>query len=171
MATANKRRKVDAECHVFNEKWTNDYFFVEVKCKPICLICGGAISVMKKKSNLERHYNMKHIKYTEFEGQLHVDKIKALKKNLNAQQAIFTRPRKEMDSATQAHYVVGELIAKKLWPHSEGEFVKECILVTPALLAPEKLKLFESVNLSRRTVSNRINDKTQDIEMSQRFCG
>lgn len=35
-----KKRKVDAECCVFQEKWTND--FVEVKGKPVCLVCGEA---------------------------------------------------------------------------------------------------------------------------------
>lgn len=51
-----QRRKIDAECRAFQEKWTNDYFFVEVEGKPVCLVCGDAIAVMKK-ANLERHYS------------------------------------------------------------------------------------------------------------------
>jgi hypothetical protein len=53
MATT-KKGKVDAECRSFQEKWTNDYFFVEVKGKPVCLVCDDALAVMKK-ANLERH--------------------------------------------------------------------------------------------------------------------
>nr|XP_006115076.1 general transcription factor II-I repeat domain-containing protein 2A-like [Pelodiscus sinensis]XP_025036450.1 general transcription factor II-I repeat domain-containing protein 2A-like [Pelodiscus sinensis] len=166
MASANKRIKIDTECHVFNEKWTNEYFIVAVKCKPICLICREVISVLKK-SNLERHYNTKHIEYEEYQGQLREDKIKELQKNLNTQQTIFTKRQKEMDSVMQASYVVNELIKKRNRPHSDGEFIKECIVATAALLAPEKLRLFESMNLSRRTVSDGIKDETHDIEISQ----
>lgn len=60
--------------------------------------------------------------------------------------------------------MVSELIAKKLRPHAEGEFVKECIVATAELLVPDKVKLFQSVSLSRRTVSDRITDIAQDIE-------
>ncbi|CDW61204.1 DUF4371 domain containing protein [Trichuris trichiura] len=56
------------------------------------------------------------------------------------------------------------MIAKKLKPHAEGEFVKECILAAAKLLAPASEKLFESVSLSRRTVSDRITDLADDIE-------
>jgi hypothetical protein len=42
------------QCRSFQEKWTNDYFFVEVKGKPVCLVCDDALAVMKK-ANLERH--------------------------------------------------------------------------------------------------------------------
>ena len=57
-----------------------------------------------------------------------------------------------------------ELIATKLKPHAEGEFVKECLVAAVELLAPDKVKLFQSVSLSRRTVSDRITDMAQDIE-------
>ena len=38
----------------FQEKWTNDYFFVEVKGRLVGLVCGGALAVMEK-VNLEQH--------------------------------------------------------------------------------------------------------------------
>lgn len=162
MATS-KKRKIDAECRVFQEKWTNDYFFVEVKGKPVCLVCGDALAVMKK-VNLERHYSSKHAKLSELGGQLRLDKINALQRSLESQQATFTRPRYDRDNVIQTSYVVSELIAKKLRPHVEGEFVKECMVAAAELLAPDKVKLFQSVSLSRRTVSERITDLAQDIE-------
>jgi hypothetical protein len=58
------KKKVDAECRSFHDKWTNDYFFVEVKGKPVCLVCGDALAVLKK-NNLERHYSSKHAKLNE----------------------------------------------------------------------------------------------------------
>lgn len=38
------------------------------------------------------------------------------------------------DNVMQARFVVKELIAKKLQPHSEGEFVKECLVASAAIL-------------------------------------
>uniref|UniRef100_A0A674NTU2 SPIN-DOC-like zinc-finger domain-containing protein n=1 Tax=Takifugu rubripes TaxID=31033 RepID=A0A674NTU2_TAKRU len=126
MATV-KKRKVDAECRVFQEKWTNDFFFVEVKGKPVCRVCGEALEVMKK-ANLERHYSWKHAKLDELKGQMRLDKINALCRSLEAQQAAFTRPCTDRENITRASFVVSELIATKLKPHTEGEFVKECCL-------------------------------------------
>ncbi|KAL7395576.1 hypothetical protein ABVT39_019609 [Epinephelus coioides] len=77
MATV-KKRKVDAECRIFQKKCTNDFFFVEVKGKPVCLVCGEALAVMKK-GNLERHYSLKHAKLCELKGQMRVDKINVLR--------------------------------------------------------------------------------------------
>ena len=75
MATT-KKRKVDAECRSFQERWTNDYFF-EMKGKPVCLVCGDALAVMKK-GNLECHYNSKHVKLSELGEHMHLEKITAL---------------------------------------------------------------------------------------------
>lgn len=38
---SGKKRKVDAECCALQEKWMNDYFFVEVKVKLVFLVCLG----------------------------------------------------------------------------------------------------------------------------------
>uniref|UniRef100_A0A674N6P6 SPIN-DOC-like zinc-finger domain-containing protein n=1 Tax=Takifugu rubripes TaxID=31033 RepID=A0A674N6P6_TAKRU len=142
-------RKVDAECRLFQEKWTNDFFFVEVKGKPVCLVCGEALAVMKK-ANLEHHYSTKHAKLDELKGQMRVDKVNALRRSLEAQQAAFIRPSSDRENITRASFVVSELIAKKLKPHAEGEFVKEY------------------VSLSRRTVADRITDMAQNIEKTLR---
>ena len=45
---------------------------------------------------------------------------------------------------------VSELIAKKLKPHAEGEFVEPAV----ELRMPEKIELFQSVSLSQRTISD-----------------
>jgi hypothetical protein len=95
---------------------------------------------------------------------MRLDKISALQRNLESQQAAFTRPHRDRDNVIQTSYVVSELIAKKLRPHVGGEFVKECMVAAVELLASDKVKLFQSVRLSRRTVSDRITDLAQDIE-------
>ncbi|CAI5768292.1 Hypothetical predicted protein [Podarcis lilfordi] len=65
----------------FQKRWTHDYFFVELKDIPVCLICGEALSVLKK-AHLQRHHRTKHIQYEEFQGQLRQEKVKALKTDL-----------------------------------------------------------------------------------------
>lgn len=48
----------------------------------------------------------------------------------------------------QASLVVSELIAKKVKPHAEEDFVKECRVFAAELLPTDKAKLFQSVSLS-----------------------
>ena len=47
-------------------------------------------------------------------------------------------------------------IAKHNKPYSEGEIVKDCMVSMSKILCPEKIKEFESVSLSRKTVTTRI---------------
>ena len=54
-----------------------------------------------------------------------MDKVATL--SLIGQQAVLSKPRADQDNVTQASFVVvSELIAKKLKPHAQGEFV-ECL--------------------------------------------
>ena len=46
MAT-NKKRKIDTESRIFQEKWTIDYFFTQINEKPVCLLCSESVSVRK----------------------------------------------------------------------------------------------------------------------------
>ena len=62
------------------------------------------------------------------------------------------------DAATKTSFVISHKIAKNSKPFSEGEFVKECLVDSAALICPEKKAAFEQVPLSRRTVTRRIED-------------
>ncbi len=64
-----KKRKISEEMRKFQEKWTNDYLFVEVKNKPICLICLESVSAFKE-FNIKRHYTSKHLGYDKFKGDI-----------------------------------------------------------------------------------------------------
>lgn len=55
----SKRRKVDVECRVFQEKWTEYYLFAEVNAKPVCLVCNQHVSVLKE-YNIRRHNETQH---------------------------------------------------------------------------------------------------------------
>jgi hypothetical protein len=41
-----QKRKVSLECSIFNEQWTEKYFFVQNKCKAVYLICKDYVSVV-----------------------------------------------------------------------------------------------------------------------------
>ena len=66
----------------------------------------------------------------------------------------------------QTSYEISGLIAKKLKPHIEGEFVKEGIVAATKLMAREKVAVFEKNSLSRRTVSSRIQEMGDNIEIT-----
>jgi hypothetical protein len=53
---ASKKRKLLEENRVFNDAWTDLYFFIDCKGKPLCLICQKTIAVQKE-YNLKRHYD------------------------------------------------------------------------------------------------------------------
>ena len=67
----SKKRKVDAECRVFNEEWDAKYFFIETKDqKATCLVCNETVAVLKE-YNLWRHYETKYLSaYSKFSGKL-----------------------------------------------------------------------------------------------------
>jgi hypothetical protein len=63
-----KKGKVDHECRVFNEQWTQKYFFVQNKDNAVCLICKDSVLVFKE-FNVKRHYDARHKEeYDVFQG-------------------------------------------------------------------------------------------------------
>ena len=60
--------------------------------------------------------------------------------------------------------MIAHKIAQNSKPFSEGEFVKECMVESAALLCPEKKEAFENIPLSRRTVTRRVEDILENLE-------
>ncbi|XP_067932785.1 uncharacterized protein [Watersipora subatra] len=140
MASAKKRSIVD-EGRMFNKDWE----------KPVCLVCGKHVAAMKK-SNFQCHGDSCNGNLKKLTKQARHDKIDVLKRGLNAQQTALKSYCKTDNGIIHMSYEISELIAKKLKPHIEGEFVNECIVVAAKLMAPKKVAVFEKVCLSRRTV-------------------
>lgn len=159
----DKKRKIDSECRVFQEKWTSDYFFVLVKEKPICLICKESMAVMKE-YNLKRHYLTKHSKFANIDGQTRLDKVHKLKNELMVQQKTFFKRNEDAENVLRASFVVSEKIAKYSKSYSDGEFVKDCLVSVANIICPQKSNDMSSVSLSRRTVSRRINELATDVQ-------
>lgn len=165
MSAQAKKRKVDAECRIFNKNWTAKYLFTEVGGKAVCLVCGEQIAVFKD-YNLSRHYQTKHAeKYKNLTDDERTRTLEALLAKLQTQQGFFTKLHTSRDAATKTSFVISHKIAKNSKPFAEGEFVKECLVDSAALICPEKKAAFEQVPLSRRTVARRIEDIAGNLEL------
>jgi hypothetical protein len=167
-----KKRRVTEELRSFQDRWTINYFFVEFKTKPICLICNNSVSVLKE-YNIKRHYEAKHAnEFDKYKGQFRQDQVNDLKRILSAQRQIFTRAAQESTCYVKASYAVAMILAKKSKPYSDGEMVKECLESVVEILCPEKKKDFSKISLSRQTITRRVDDIGKHIEdnLKKRAC-
>lgn len=76
------KRKVDSENRGFQTRWELEYMFTEVAGKPVCLLCGESVAVMKE-YNMRRHHETKHTdkkKILDMEQRL--QKVEELKRGL-----------------------------------------------------------------------------------------
>ena len=161
---AAKRRKVDSECRIFNEKWTEDYFFIHLENKPICLICSQLVAVLKE-HNIKQHYALKHAdKYEQITGNLRKETLETLKRSLQTQQSIFTKGKREVEGVVEASYIVSHIMAKHFKCFSDGEIVKECMSSVAEILFPDKKEIISNISLSRYTVPRRLDHMANNIE-------
>lgn len=120
----SKRRKVDKECRIFNEKWTKFYLFTVMPLKPLSLVCLQQVSVLKE-YNIRCHYETHHSeKYNGLQGQLSRNKINKLLAGLRKQQSTFIQSREVSEAAVKASYRIASEIALASKPYSDGDFVK-----------------------------------------------
>ncbi|XP_063820200.1 general transcription factor II-I repeat domain-containing protein 2-like [Pseudophryne corroboree] len=164
MASTSKKHKTSECSRLFNQRWTNLYFFVEIDDKPVCLVCRESLSVLKE-YNIKRHYETKHAsKFNHLQGQPRVDKVNDLQKDLKRQQGTFKRHMEESEACVKASYVIAEKIAKKTKAFLDGEFVKECLIAAGEILYPKNNELFKKLSLSGVTVARRVEELANDIE-------
>lgn len=131
----------------------------------MCLVCGTRVAVFKE-YNLNRHYTTKHEdKYRKLSGEERARESDALLAKLQTQRGFFTKLHTPRDAAVRTSYVISHKIARKSKAFSDGEFIKECLLDSAALMCPEKKGAFENVSLSRRTVTRRIEDIAGNLEL------
>ena len=94
----SKKRKVDSECRVFQEKWKEKYLFWEVGGKPVCLICSQQVAVPKE-YNIRRHYETHQEKYNEYTGPRRAQKLNELASSLRKQQSAFSKCRETYEGS------------------------------------------------------------------------
>ena len=162
--SAEKKRKIEDECHVFNEKWTVKYYFTKIGNKAICLLCGESVAVFKE-YNLKRHNQTKHANFGQnFTGEERKRKCQELENKLKKQQSVFTKQSIIQDAATEASFMVSYKLAKRNKPFSDGEFIKECMSDVASIMCPEHKTKWDSIALSRRTVVRRVQKISDDLE-------
>ena len=131
----------------------------------MCLVCGEQVAVFKD-YNLCRHYETKHAeKYKNVSDTEKARTSEALLAKLQKQQGLFTKLHTARDAATRTSFVISHKIAKNSKPFTEGEFVKECLVDSAALICPDKKEAFEKVPLSRRTVTRRVEEIAGNLEL------
>ena len=85
-------------------------------------------------------------------------------KNLKQQQSIFTKKSDNADNLLRTSYIVSEKNAKHSKNYSDGEFVKDCLIVVVECLCPEKRKDFDNISLPRKTITRHIEELATNIE-------
>lgn len=168
MAKESTKRKYEEEYRTFKEEWELEFFFVSSgsgKC--ICLLCDNVVSQFKR-SNLQRHHETKHSKFiNDFPkgGALRAEKLARLKHSRTVQKNFFHTNTSER--ATETSYKITHELMKKMKPYTDGEMVKDCILLACSTLFPEKKDLEREVKklqLSDSTVARRASDISENIE-------
>ncbi|KAJ4944044.1 hypothetical protein JOQ06_012591, partial [Pogonophryne albipinna] len=123
--------------------------------------------LQQARSNLQRHHDTKHPKFsTDFPkgGELRAEKLARLKQNRTAQKNVFHTNTSER--ATEASYKITHELMKKMKPYTDGEMVKDCILLACSTLFPEKKDLereAKKIQLSDSTVARRASDISENI--------
>ena len=77
-----------------------------------------------KEFNVKCHYETCHSKYKEYVGESRKLKIKNLKSGFEHQTNFFKNKQEESESVTKAALVVSSLIAKRMKPFTDAEFIK-----------------------------------------------
>lgn len=160
-----KKRKVDIEGRLFNKTWTDKYFFTEIQGKAVCLVCGTHVAVLKD-YNINRHFVTKHEeKFKNLTDEERAREAGVLLAKLQTQQGLFTKCHANRDATVKTSFVLSHKIARRSKPFSDGEFIKECLVDSASLMCPEKKCSFEQVPLSRRTVTRRVEDIAENLEL------
>ena len=159
------KRKIDSECRVFKQQWTDDYFFVQCKEKAVCLICKEMVAVFKE-FNIRRHYETRHGgQYASLLGQVRRDKVARLKSGFAAQQSTMLRQTQMNLSSARASFKVAQLIASCGKSFSDGEFVKKCLNAVAEEVCPDRKDALNAVSLSASTITRRIEEMGHNVHV------
>uniref|UniRef100_A0A3P9CDW4 SPIN-DOC-like zinc-finger domain-containing protein n=1 Tax=Maylandia zebra TaxID=106582 RepID=A0A3P9CDW4_9CICH len=129
----SRKRKIDADGRMFQERWEGEYMFMLQGEKPVCLLCHEALSVVKE-YNIRWHFDTKH------------------------GQNVFTKAKAKNDMAVRASFIVAEEIARASKCFSEGTFLKQCMLKVCVQMCPDQIQTFQTVSLSRNTIADRVTE-------------
>ena len=154
--SSNSKRKIMEEGRSFNERWTNDYFFVPNKNKATCLICNEVIT--QKEYNIKRHYENCDKEFKQLSGEACNQKIATFKRNLSHQQSVFENLQDVSKSAVRASFYVAQFMGESDRPFTDPEFVKKCLIKVVQETCPDKLPYIRDISLFASTIIRRVED-------------
>uniref|UniRef100_A0A3B1IVA2 SPIN-DOC-like zinc-finger domain-containing protein n=1 Tax=Astyanax mexicanus TaxID=7994 RepID=A0A3B1IVA2_ASTMX len=159
----SRKRKVDADGRLFQQRWEGEYMFVLQGERPVCLLCCEAVSVIKE-YNLRRHFDTKHgAKYGKASLQEKQQIAQELKDKLKSQQNLFTKATAKNSASVKASFIVAEEIARASKSFSEGAFLKQCMLKVCEQVCPDQIQTFKNVSLSRNTIVDRVKELAENL--------
>ena len=65
------------------------------------------------------------------------DAVAGMSGNLEKTTSLFRKQTAEADKVTRASYEVSRLLARRMKPFSDGEFIKECLVAASDSVCPE----------------------------------
>lgn len=146
----------------FVDSWTDKYCFINHKDRITCLLCNATVAVAKE-YNVKRHYETKHKSFSSCQGYERATKIERLKRALISQTSFFQKQTSELDSCVEVSLCVAQLIAKGGRPFTDGDFVKDCLLIASEKLCPEAKNKFQNLSLNRMTIQRRVQQLSEDL--------
>ena len=152
----NSKRKITEEGRSFNERRTNDYFFVPNINKAACLTCNEVIT--QKEYNVKRHFKNCDKEFKQLSGEVRNQKIATFKRNLSHQRSVFVNLQDVSKSAVRPSFYVAQFIGESGRPFTDREFVKKCLIKVVQETCPDKLRCIRDVSLSASTITRRVED-------------
>ena len=77
--------------------------------------------------------------YDKLIGRQLKDNVSLIKSKLANQHSLMAKPKADTKNAARGSFHVSNLLANKLQPFSDGEFVKECMNILVDKICPEKV--------------------------------
>ena len=150
-----KKRKVDIERRAFNPAWKEKCFFMERFGQAQCLICLKTVAVLKE-FNMRRHWEAEHraSNFGSMSSAERKDAIDRLSGNLQKTTSFFRKQTAEADKIVRASYDVSRILARRMKPFSDGDFINECLVAVVDSVCPEQRSVFENVSLQPSTLSS-----------------
>nr|CAI5838497.1 unnamed protein product [Callosobruchus analis] len=100
---------------------------------------------------------------------LRTEKFEAVKRGLKSQQTSFTKLKTDQEAAIRASFRVAFEIVKRGKPYTDGEMIKECIIVVAEEMCPEKVNLLKTASMSANTVARRVENSAENISCSTKM--
>lgn len=158
-----RKRSIQQEGRIFQNRWKLDYFCTEINNEIICLLCQKKIGAIKE-YNISRHYNTKHYEeYNVFQGIVREEKLDKLISSFHSQLNFFSKLTVRDKSLTRASYEISYILGCRGKPFSDGELIKDCMVRAVELICPEARQKILNIPLSRNTVAERIGDISDNL--------